>query len=77
MSYPELDQYYSPCGPCAFCGHEDKRHRLWDTFMSMEAGGDSPELIARAFEEPLEHIEAVLRIRPYQDGRKEPGRRTG
>ena len=62
----ELDQYYRPCGPCAFCGHEDKRHRLWDTFMSMAEGGDEPEFIAACFEEEVEHVKAVLRLRPYE-----------
>lgn len=70
MSYPELDKYYKPCGPCMLCGHEDKRHRLWDTFMSMAAGGDSPELIARAFEDSVNHINAVLKIQPYTEWTK-------
>ena len=61
----ELDKYYPPCGPCLFCGHEDKRHRVWDAWRSMRAGGDSAETIALLFEEPLEYVEAVLRIRPY------------
>jgi hypothetical protein len=67
MSYPELDKYYKPCGPCMFCGHPDKRHRLWDTFIDMAKGGDDPKFIAACFEEPEEHIEAVLRLKPYQD----------
>lgn len=62
----ELDQYYRPCGPCIFCGHEDKRHRLWDTFMDMNEGGDSPEVIAACFETPLDHVKAVLRLKPYK-----------
>ena len=62
----ELDQYYPPCGPCLFCGHEDKRHRLWDTFMSMADGGETPEAIAAYFEDNIEHVEAVLRLRPYE-----------
>ena len=62
----ELDKYYPPCGPCMICGHEDKRHRLWDTFISMSAGGDSPEMIAGCFNEPVEHIKAVLSLRPYK-----------
>lgn len=66
MSMQELDKYYPPCGPCMFCGHHDKRHRLWDTWMDMAEGGDPPELIAHAYGEPLEHVEAVLRLKPYK-----------
>ena len=47
------------------CGHKDKRHRLWDTFISMAKGGDSPELIAKVFDEPIEHINLVLELKPY------------
>ena len=66
MGTEELDKYYPPCGPCWICGHPDKRHRLWDTFMSMAEGGDSPELIANAFETELDHVKAVLRLKPYK-----------
>ena len=25
-----LDRWFPRCGPCALCGHADKRHRLWE-----------------------------------------------
>jgi len=63
----ELDQYYPPCGPCAFCGHRDKRHRLWDTIMAQyDNAGTSVEEIARWYDVEPEHVRAVLRIRPYR-----------
>lgn len=63
----ELDQYYPRCGPCAFCGHEDKRHRVWDVFISLAEGGEPAEKIAFMYDEPVEHIKAVLKIKPYQN----------
>ena len=59
----ELDKYYHPCGPCAFCGHHDKRHRMWDMFM------DSPESdveLAADYHVDKEYVTAVRRIRPYR-----------
>ena len=63
----KLDKYYPPCGPCMFCGHHDKRHRLWDTWMDMNLGGDTPELIAEMWEEPVKYIKLVLELRPYEN----------
>jgi len=62
----ELSKYYPECGPCIFCGHPDKRHRLWDAWLSMMEGGDSVEFIAGAYEAPVAYVEAVKRIRPYK-----------
>lgn len=59
----ELDKYYLPCGPCAFCGHSDKRHRLWDMFIDSP---ESDESLAADYREEIEHIRAVRRIRPYR-----------
>ena len=64
---PELDSHYSFCGPCAFCGHPDKRHRLWDALI------DSPEtedMLVREYGVTLEHVKAVRRIRPYRRKRR-------
>ncbi len=62
----QLDKYYSPAGPCAFCGHRDKRHRLWDVIMGMFVGGDSIEMIAWDYNLSIEAIKAVIKIRPYR-----------
>ncbi len=62
----QLDKYFPPAGPCAFCGHRDKRHRLWDVVMGMSEGGDSAEIIAHDYNLSVEAIEAVLKIRPYR-----------
>lgn len=59
----KLDPWFPPCGPCAFCGHKDKRHRLWDTILhSPENAAD----LAVVYELPLAAVLAVRRIRPYQ-----------
>jgi len=63
----QLDKWFPPAGPCAFCGHRDRRHRLWDTFMSYQAAGEPIEVIGEDFpSDRREAIEAVLRIRPYR-----------
>lgn len=63
-----LDQWFPPCGPCAFCGFPDKRHRLWDMWIGMHyQGGDSAESIQCNWDYyPIEAVRAVLEIRPYQ-----------
>lgn len=63
----ELDRWFKPCGPCAFCGFNDKRHRLWDAIMERHEWGDSVADLAEDFDYPVDAIEAVLRIRPYED----------
>ena len=60
----QLNKWFTPAGPCAFCGHRDKRHRIWDTIMLAEAAGETAIGIAWWLE--LTVIEAVLRIRPYR-----------
>jgi hypothetical protein len=62
----QLDKYYPPCGSCLFCGHPDKRHRLWDTFLSLLAGGESIEFIARLYNTDVKHVELVNELKPYQ-----------
>ena len=62
----QLDKYFPPCGECLFCGHKDKRHRLWDTIISLSKGGESVEFIAALYDKPIEAIELVLQIKPYQ-----------
>ena len=47
------------------CGFKDKRHRMWDAFLSLSKGGETPEFIARLYDEPVEYIKLVLEIKPY------------
>jgi hypothetical protein len=63
-----LDKYYAPCGPCALCGHRDKRHRLWDAFLTLSENGYSPDEISEEHDVSIEHVEAVLLILPYRRG---------
>ena len=60
--YPELDKYWPPCGPCALCGHEDKRHRIWDAIIHMT---DDVYVIAALYEVPVEAIQLVKELKPY------------
>ncbi len=67
----KLDKWFPPRGPCAFCGHRDARHRLWDTFMSHSEAGDTAREIQRWFVVyPIKAIRAVLRVRPYRRGKR-------
>ena len=59
----ELDRYFKPCGPCLFCGHPDKRHRLWDSIIGLD---ESDELTSRLYDYPVEAIKLVRKIKPYQ-----------
>jgi hypothetical protein len=63
----QLDKFYGPCGPCAFCGHHDKRHRLWDVFLD---NYDDDTAIAAEFGVSTDYVRAVRIIRPYRrDGK--------
>jgi len=66
MSIAQLDRYFPPAGPCAFCGHKDKRHRLWDVIMGMFAGGDKIEAIANDYNLSIEAVAMIIKIRPYR-----------
>ena len=70
MQLSDLDKWFPPCGPCAFCGHPDKRHRLWDMLIDSP---DPPEMLANMYDLSLEAVQAVQQIRPY----KEMGDSTG
>ena len=61
-----LDAFFPPCGPCAFCGHVDKRHRLWDALMDSP---DSATFLARDYELPVAAVRLVHKIRPYRRAR--------
>lgn len=63
----ELDQFYPPCGPCALCGHHDKRHRLWDALMGHP---EDDETTAEEYEVTVAHVRAVRRIRPFKPFRR-------
>ena len=58
-----LDKHYPPCGECAFCGHEDKRHRLWDVFIDSK---EPIDFLAHIYETTIEHIKDVKQIKPYK-----------
>jgi hypothetical protein len=62
-----LDRYFPRCGPCAFCGHVDKRHRLWDAIMNRP---ESSAFLARDYELPLAAVRLVRLLRPYRRARR-------
>lgn len=58
-----LDAYFPFRGPCAFCGHADARHRLWDVICQSP---DSDADVVYWYEVPLEAVRLVREVRPYQ-----------
>lgn len=55
----QLDQWFPPRGPCAFCGFHDARHRLWDVLVLMD---ETAEAQAANYELPVEAVRAVRAI---------------
>lgn len=56
-----LDELWPPCGPCAFCGGPDKRHRLWDMIKGRHAEGETVEALAEDYGVTTEHIDILVR----------------
>jgi len=67
---PTLDKHFPWAGPCALCGHVDRRHRTWDALMDAADHGRSVREIASWHEVPLSAVRKVLRVRPYKRARK-------
>ena len=63
LEISQLDKYYPPCGECMLCGHKDKRHRMWDMFLSLS---DSDAFVAHLYDVPVEYVKLVRQIKPYQ-----------
>ena len=59
----QLNKYSNPCGKCMFCGHKDKRHRLWDSWLALREEG--ADWLANAYEVPVEYVRLVLKLKPY------------
>lgn len=67
-----LDAFFPFRGPCAFCGHADARHRLWDMLIGMP---DSPEEAASWYDVPAEAVRLLREVRPYQRTVRPPYKR--
>jgi len=65
-SFPELEEWFPFRGACGVCGGVDARHRLWDTLIGMHNAGDSIESIADGYRLPVEAVEKLIEIEPYQ-----------
>lgn len=66
LTIADLDQWFPPCGPCAFCGFHDQRHRVWAAIMDRAAAGETAAELALDYGVPVAAIEAVLSVRPYE-----------
>ncbi len=63
MKYSELDKWFPPRGECGLCGHEDARHRLWDSLINSP---ETDKTTALMFGVSVGAVKAVRKIRPYQ-----------
>lgn len=48
------------CGPCAFCGHHDKRHRIAEAIREIVMAGDDPESVAALYGMPVLHVRQIV-----------------
>ena len=62
-----LTRWFPLCGPCLLCGHQDKRHRLWDCIIERNEAGESIEELAEDYGLPAEAIREVIELRPYAE----------
>lgn len=67
LELEDLAQWWPKCGPCAFSGHPDKRHRVWGAIIERHRAGESTESLAEDFGVPEEAVEAVLWVLPYAE----------
>lgn len=58
--YPILDVLYPYAGECMFCGGSDKRHRLADAIIDNVRAGDSPRLVANAYDVTVEAVDQLV-----------------
>lgn len=66
MSDIMLDKYFPPRGPCAFCGHKDARHRLFDAILDRYfLAHETIDMLADDYNLPKESIELVIAKKPY------------
>ena len=61
-----VDRHDAP-GPCAFCGHPDARHRLWDAIHSRYLAGDPVADIALEYEVSEEDVRQAIEAAESQD----------
>lgn len=60
MNNPAFDSHFPPRGPCAFCEHQDARHRIWDTIGDRYDAGDSIQSLAHDYGVPISAIVGAL-----------------
>jgi hypothetical protein len=66
LTLKDLDAWFPPRGPCGLCGHEDARHRIWDT---MIASPDDDATVGANYGCEAPAVRAVRTVRPYQPKR--------
>jgi hypothetical protein len=58
--WPTIDAKWPYCGPCAFCGCADKRHRLFDAMRGRVRAGESRKSVAEDYGCSMDALLAVL-----------------
>ena len=68
----EFDRYFPPRGPCAFCGHPDKRHRIIDVIAGRHKAGESLADLADDYDLPVEAMAAAVAREAQADYERTP-----
>lgn len=55
-----VDEQFPYAGRCGFCGFHDRRHRIFDSVISMNRAGDSYETLAEYYDVDLVVISALV-----------------
>lgn len=56
----DIDRYFPRCGPCAFCGKKDARHRVIDSIRARHAVGETVEELAEDYDISVDAVRAAL-----------------
>jgi hypothetical protein len=67
FSDPIIDKQIPFAGECAFCGHRDRRHRLFDVIINSP---ETDEVFGYDYDLPIEVVKKVRELRPYKRKKK-------
>ena len=59
-----IDSHIPFKGSCAFCGHQDARHRIFDAIMERP---ECTKTISYDYELPVMIVNRIKRLKPYGD----------
>jgi len=63
LNVDEINKYFPFRGGCAFCGHPDARHRIFDAIIER---ADNNEILADDYECPEAVVKMIKDLKPYR-----------